>query len=64
MRHNVGKNFFFFLPTLWRMITHGLGPHQIKVNGRDTNPRLELKELYSAVEEAKADVTGSSRCNT
>jgi hypothetical protein len=39
-------------------LTHGLGPHQIKVNGRDTNPRLELKELYSAIEEAKADVTG------
>src|SRR5581483_10122783 len=37
---------------------HGLGPHQIKINGRETNPRLELKELYSAIEEAKADVTG------
>ena len=37
---------------------HGLGPHQIKVDGRDTTPRAELKELYSAIEEAKADVTG------
>src|SRR5262249_31753562 len=37
---------------------HGLGPHQIKVSGRDTNPRLELKELFGAIEEAKADVTG------
>jgi len=37
---------------------HGLGPHQIKVNGRDTTPRAELKELYSAIEEAKADITG------
>jgi hypothetical protein len=37
---------------------HGLGPHQIKVNGNDTNPRLQLKDLYSAIEEAKADVTG------
>ena len=37
---------------------HGLGPHQIKVQGRDTTPREELKELYSAIEEAKADVTG------
>ena len=26
--------------------------------GRDTTPRQELKELYSAIEEAKADVTG------
>ena len=37
---------------------HGLGPHQIKVQGRDTTPREELKELYSAIEEPKADVTG------
>jgi hypothetical protein len=39
-------------------LMHGLGPHQIKVQGRDTTPREELKELYSAIEEAKADVTG------
>src|SRR5205085_1153882 len=39
-------------------LMHGLGPHQITVQGRDTNPRLELKDLYSAIEEAKADVTG------
>jgi hypothetical protein len=37
---------------------HGLGPHQIKVHDRDTTPREELKELFSAIEEAKADVTG------
>ncbi len=48
----------FFTQIVAHELTHGLGPHQIKVNGRDTNPRLELKELYSAVEEAKADVTG------
>jgi hypothetical protein len=35
-----------------------LGPHQITLNGRETNPRLELKNLYSAIEEAKADITG------
>jgi hypothetical protein len=28
------------------------------LNGRATSPRQELKELYSAIEEAKADVTG------
>ena len=39
-------------------MTHGIGPHQIQVNGRSTTPRQELKELYSAIEEAKADVTG------
>jgi len=48
----------FFTHIVAHEITHGLGPHQIKVQGRDTNPRLELKELYSAIEEAKADVTG------
>jgi hypothetical protein len=48
----------FFTQTVAHELTHGLGPHQIKVGGRDTNPRLELKELYSAIEEAKADVTG------
>jgi hypothetical protein len=48
----------FFTHIVAHELTHGLGPHQIKVGGRDTNPRLELKELYSAIEEAKADVTG------
>ena len=48
----------FFTHILAHELTHGLGPHQITVKGRSTNPRQELKELYSAVEEAKADVTG------
>jgi hypothetical protein len=39
-------------------LSHGIGPHQITVNGRATSPRQELKELYSPIEEAKADVTG------
>jgi len=39
-------------------MSHGIGPHQIVVNGRATTPRQELKELYSAIEEAKADVLG------
>jgi hypothetical protein len=37
---------------------HGLGPHNIIVNRKETNVRQELKELYSAIEEAKADITG------
>ena len=49
---------FFFTHILAHELTHGLGPHAIKVEGRETNPRQELKELYSTVEEAKADVTG------
>ena len=48
----------FFTHIVAHELTHGIGPHQIRVSGRDTTPRLELKELYSAIEEAKADVTG------
>src|SRR5579864_3392264 len=48
----------FFTHIVAHELTHGLGPHQITINGRATNPRLELKETYSAIEEAKADVTG------
>jgi hypothetical protein len=48
----------FFTHILAHELSHGIGPHQIEVRGRATNPRLELKELYSAIEEAKADVTG------
>jgi hypothetical protein len=39
-------------------LMHGLGPHNITVDGQPTTVRLRLKELYSAIEEAKADVTG------
>jgi hypothetical protein len=48
----------FFTHIVAHELMHGLGPHQIKVDGRDTTPRQELKELYSAIEEAKADITG------
>jgi hypothetical protein len=48
----------FFTHILAHELMHGLGPHQITVDGRTTTPRAELKELYSAIEEAKADVTG------
>lgn len=49
---------WFFTHIVAHEISHGIGPHQIKVAGRDTSVRLELKELYSAIEEAKADITG------
>src|SRR3984957_14971954 len=48
----------FFTHIVAHELCHGLGPHQIKINGRETNPHLELKDQYSAIEEAKADVTG------
>lgn len=48
----------FFTHILAHELMHGLGPHTITVDSRSTTPREELKELYSAIEEAKADVTG------
>ena len=48
----------FFNHILCHELSHGIGPHQIQVGGRQTTPRQELKELYSAIEEAKADATG------
>ena len=48
----------FFLHTLWHEMSHGLGPGKITVDGRDTEVRLELKETYSTIEEAKADAMG------
>ncbi len=48
----------YFHHILFHELSHGLGPGRIKVGGRDTEVRLELKELYPAIEEAKADVLG------
>jgi hypothetical protein len=49
---------WFFTHILFHELSHGLGPHQITVNGQKTTPREQLKELYSAIEEAKADTLG------
>ena len=48
----------FFTHILMHELMHGLGPHNITVGGQATTVRLQLKELYSSIEEAKADVTG------
>jgi len=48
----------FFTHILTHELMHGLGPHNIVVNGQATTVRLRLKELYSTIEEAKADITG------
>jgi peptidase M49-like protein len=48
----------FFTHILMHELMHGLGPHAITVDGRQTTVRQELKETYSAIEEAKADVSG------
>jgi hypothetical protein len=47
----------FFTHILVHELMHGLGPHNITVNGRRTTVRQELKETYSALEEAKADIS-------
>jgi hypothetical protein len=48
----------FFTHILMHELMHGLGPHDITVAGRQTTVRQELKETYSAIEEAKADISG------
>ena len=48
----------FFTHILCHELMHGLGPHNIALNGEQTTVRKQLKELYSAIEEAKADMTG------
>jgi hypothetical protein len=48
----------FFTHILAHELMHGLGPHNITVDGAQTTVRKQLKELSSALEEAKADITG------
>jgi hypothetical protein len=48
----------FFTHILMHELMHGLGPQTIRVGGRDTTVRQELKELNGPLEEAKADVSG------
>jgi hypothetical protein len=48
----------FFTHILMHELMHGLGPHNITVNGQETTVRKQLKELSSSLEEAKADITG------
>lgn len=48
----------FFTHILMHEMVHGLGPHEIQISGKSTSVRKELKDLYSALEEAKADITG------
>ncbi|HZR24773.1 MAG TPA: hypothetical protein VFA59_14360 [Vicinamibacterales bacterium] len=48
----------FFTHIVVHELMHGLGPHSIFANGRQTTVRQELKETYSFLEEAKADISG------
>jgi hypothetical protein len=48
----------FFTHILMHELMHGLGPHNITVGGQASTVRQQLKETYSALEEAKADISG------
>ncbi|MBK7107235.1 MAG: peptidase [Ignavibacteriae bacterium] len=48
----------FFTHTLMHEMSHGIGPGFIKVNGKETEVKKELKETYSKIEECKADILG------
>lgn len=48
----------FFTHILMHELMHGLGPHTITVNGEETSVRKALKDTSSALEEAKADISG------
>ncbi|XP_057538626.1 nudix hydrolase 3 [Amaranthus tricolor] len=49
----------FFTHTICHECCHGIGPHSIVLpDGRESTVRLELQELHSALEEAKADIVG------
>jgi len=48
----------FFTHILMHELMHGLGPHNIAAGERPSTVRQELKETYSTIEEAKADISG------
>jgi hypothetical protein len=48
----------FFTHIVVHELMHGLGPHEIVVGNRKTTVRQELKDAYSYLEEAKADISG------
>ncbi|MGH8092413.1 MAG: dipeptidyl-peptidase 3 family protein [Chthoniobacterales bacterium] len=47
----------FFTHIVVHELMHGLGPHDVIINGRKSTVRQELKDTYSALEEAKADIS-------
>jgi peptidase M49-like protein len=47
----------FFMQIVVHELMHGLGPNNITINGRKTTVRQEIKEAYSYLEEAKADIS-------
>ncbi len=48
----------YFNHILMHEFSHGVGPGNIVKDGKETSVNRELKDLYSTIEEAKADVLG------
>jgi hypothetical protein len=48
----------YFNHVLMHEMSHGLGPGTIRKNGQETTVNKELRETYSIIEEAKADILG------
>ena len=48
----------FFTHIVVHEMMHGLGPHSVTVNGEKTTVRQAMKDASSALEEAKADISG------
>lgn len=59
-REDIAKVNFdaFFTHILMHELMHGLGPHNITVNGEKTTVRQALQASSSPIEEAKADISG------
>lgn len=45
--------------TLFHELSHSLGPGTITVDGEETTVNAQLQELYSPIEEGKADIMGA-----
>lgn len=56
-RHLVSFN-AFFTHILAHELMHGLGPHKVSKSEGQQTVRQAMQELHSALEEAKADITG------
>jgi hypothetical protein len=48
----------YFTDILLHEVAHGMGPGELVLAGRKTSVNAELKELYPAIEECKADIVG------
>ena len=48
----------YFSDILLHEMAHGIGPGKIKVDGKETSVNKELKEIYRALDECKADIVG------